>query len=267
MSPCLGVSAGPQAAGRCSEVEFRDVWFTYPGSASPALRGINLRIAPGEKIAIVGENGAGKTTLLNLIARLYDPTAGEIHADGVPLRALDVRQWRQRLANVSQDFLRLEAPLRTNLAIGDLSRLADDDVLQAACAQAGLADAVHALPFGLDQGLGRRFEGGVELSGGEWQKIAIARALLRDHASLIMLDEPTSALDAPTEHALFRQFVQLAAHRTTILISHRFSTVHMADCIIVLDAGTILEEGTHSELMARRGKYAELFSLQAARYR
>jgi ATP-binding cassette subfamily B protein len=204
---------------------------------------------------------------LNLIARLYDPTGGAILAGGTPLQAFDVRQWRERLSNVSQEFLRLEAPLRTNLALGNLASDADDSSLWAACEQAGLADAVRALPNSLDQTLGYRFVGGVELSGGEWQKIAIARALLRDQAGIIMLDEPTSALDAPTEHALFRQFVQLAAHRTTILISHRSSTVHMADRIIVLDAGTILEEGTHAELMARGGKYAELFSLQAARYR
>jgi ATP-binding cassette, subfamily B, bacterial len=248
-------------------IEFRDVWFTYPGSASPALRGINLRIAPGEKIAIVGENGAGKTTLLNLIARLYDPTEGEILAGGAPLPAFDIREWREQLSNVSQEFLRLEAPLRSNLALGNLASEADDSGLWAACEQAGLADAVRVLPNRLDQVLGRRFEGGVELSGGEWQKVAIARALLRDHASIIMLDEPTSALDAPTEHALFHQFVHLAQHRTAILVSHRFSTVSMADRIVVLDAGAILEQGTHAELMARGGKYAELFSLQAARYR
>jgi ATP-binding cassette subfamily B protein len=254
-------------ARRPPELELRDVGFTYPGSASPVFRGINLRIAPGEKVAIVGENGAGKTTLLNLIARLYDPTEGEILAGGTPLQAFDVRQWREQLSNVSQEFLRLEAPLRTNLALGNLASEVDDSGLWAACEQAGLADAVRVLPNRLDQVLGRRFPSGVELSGGEWQKIAIARALLRSQAGILMLDEPTSSLDAPTEHAIFRQFVQLAAHRTTILVSHRFSTVSMADRILVLADGVILEQGTHAELMARGGKYAELFSLQAARYR
>jgi ATP-binding cassette subfamily B protein len=264
------VAREPQARrspSRAPELELRDVWFSYPNGVSPVLRGIDLRITPGEKIAIVGENGAGKTTLLSLIARLYDPTGGEILADGTPLRALDVRGWRARLVSVSQEFLRLEAPLRTNLALASLQRMADDRTLWAACEQVGLAGAAHALPRALDQMLGRQFEGGVELSGGEWQKVALARALLRDGAGVVLLDEPTSALDAPTEAALFRQFVGLAADRTAILVSHRFSTVHMADRILVLEGGRVLEEGTHAALVAGGGKYAELFHLQAARYR
>lgn len=252
---------------RAPELELRDVWFSYPNSASPVLRGICLRMAPGEKIAIVGENGAGKTTLLSLIARLYDPTGGEILADGTSLRALDVREWRARLASVSQEFLRLEAPLRTNLALASLDRMADDRALWSACEQVGLGGAAHALPNRLDQMLGRQFEGGVERSGGEWQKVALARALLRDGASIVLLDEPTSALDAPTEHAIFRQFVELAGNRTAILVSHRFSTVHMADRILVLESGRVLEEGTHAALVAGGGKYAELFQMQAERYR
>jgi ATP-binding cassette subfamily B protein len=215
----------------------------------------------------VGENGAGKTTLLSLIARLYDPTGGEVLAEGTPLRALDVRGWRARLVSVSQEFLRLEAPLRTNLALASLDRMADDRTLWTACEQVGLADAAHALPRALGQMLGRQFEGGVELSGGEWQKVALARALLRDGAGIVLLDEPTSALDAPTEAALFRQFVELAADRTAILVSHRFSTVHMADRILVLEGGRVVEEGTHAALVAGGGKYAELFQMQAARYR
>jgi ATP-binding cassette, subfamily B, bacterial len=178
-----------------------------------------------------------------------------------------VREWRRRISHVSQEFLRLEAPLRANLALGNLERDTDDDFLKATCREVGLADAVRKLPGGLDQMLGKRFAGGVEISGGEWQKVAIARALLREEAGLILLDEPTSALDAPTEHAIFRQFVQLAEHRTTVLVSHRFSTVRMADRIIVIEAGAILEEGSHAALMAYGGKYAELFELQASRYR
>lgn len=252
---------------RPPEIELRGVWFTYPNSSTPALRGIDLHIAPGEKIAIVGENGAGKTTVLNLLTRLYDPSEGEIRVDGTPLPALDVRQWRRQLANVSQEFLRLDAPLRTNLALANLEREMDDEALWAACAPLGLAEAVKALPRGLDQMLGLPFEGGLELSGGEWQKVAIARAMLREQAGIVILDEPTSALDAPTEQAIFRQFIQLAKHRTTILISHRFSTVHIADRIVVLEAGTIIEDGTQAALLERDGRYAELFRLQSDRYR
>jgi ATP-binding cassette subfamily B protein len=248
-------------------IEFRDVWFSYPHGPAPALRGINVRIEPGEKIAIVGENGAGKTTLVSLISRLYDPDRGEILVDGAPLSARDVNEWRAQLATVSQEFLRLEAPARVNLALGALSRVDDDASLRVASERVGLAAVLDALPNGLDQMLGRRFEGGLELSGGEWQKIALVRALLREEAGLILLDEPTSALDAPTEQALFRQFLQLAADRTTILISHRFSTVSMADRILFLEAGAIVEEGTHAELVARGGRYAGLFELQASRYR
>jgi ATP-binding cassette subfamily B protein len=262
-----GQDAPPTLLPRAPRIEFRDVWFYYPGSDTPALREINLRIDPGEKIAIVGENGAGKTTLVSLLARLHDPTGGRIFIGDTPLGALDVRAWRRQLATVSQEFLRLDAPLRTNLALANLSGEEDDAALQAACEQVGLAEALQALPCGLDQMLGRRFAGGVELSGGEWQKVALARALLREEAGIVLLDEPTSALDAPTEHALFHEFLRLADHRTAILISHRFSTVAMADRIVFLEAGAIREEGSHVELLARGGKYAELFQLQASRYR
>lgn len=266
-SPDLDV-AGPgdqPPAGARVALSFDGVSKAFPGVQ--ALTDVSLEILAGEVHAIVGENGAGKTTLLSLLARLYDPTAGTILADDTPLPSLEVRAWRQRITNVSQEFLRLEAPLRANLAIGNLGHEAADDRLVAAYREAGLTEVVNHLPGGLDQVLGKRFAGGVELSGGEWQKVAIARALLREEAGLVLLDEPTSALDAPTEQAIFRQFVQLAAHRTTVLVSHRFSTVQMADRIIVLEAGAILEEGSHAALMAAGGKYAELFELQASRYR
>ncbi|HSQ00567.1 MAG TPA: ABC transporter ATP-binding protein [Candidatus Dormibacteraeota bacterium] len=241
-------------------LELRDVHFTYPGAAEPALCGIDLHIAPGETVALVGENGAGKTTLVKLLARLYDPDQGSILFDGSDLRDLPREQLQQRIAFVFQGFGRYEASAAENIAYGDWARLLDDRAAVAAVARTAGIDALLAgLPRGYDTHLGRLF-GDTDLSAGQWQKLAVARAFARQ-AALLILDEPTSNLDARAEHALFEQFRALAEGRTTIIVSHRFSTVSMAQRIVVLDKGRVVETGTHAELLARAGHYATLYSL------
>ena len=245
---------------------FEDVGFRYPGSERWAVRHLSFRIRPGERIALVGENGAGKTTLAKLLARLYDPSEGRILLDGRDLREYDVESLRRHVGVIFQDFFRYDFPLRENIAVGDIERLLDQPAI-ATAAERGLADSVAArLAGGFDQLLGRRFEGGVEISGGEWQKVALARAYLRD-SDLLILDEPTAALDARAEYEVFQRFSELTVGRMAVLISHRFSTVRMADRILVLRGGEKVEEGSHGELVARGGLYAELFQLQAAGYR
>jgi ATP-binding cassette subfamily B protein len=245
---------------------FDDVGFRYPGSERWAVRHLSFRIRPGERIALVGENGAGKTTLAKLLARLYDPTEGRILLEGRDLREYDVESLRRHVGVIFQDFFRYDFPLRENIAVGDIERLLDQPAIVAA-AERGLADSVAArLAHGFDQLLGRRFEGGVDLSGGEWQKVALARAYLRD-SDLLILDEPTAALDARAEYQVFQRFAELTVGRMAVLISHRFSTVRMADRILVLRGGELIEEGSHDELLAMGGLYAELFQLQAAGYR
>jgi ABC-type multidrug transport system fused ATPase/permease subunit len=242
-------------------IELRDVGFTYPGAAQPALAGISLRIAPGETIALVGENGAGKTTLVKLIARLYDASEGGILFDGIDVRTLPRDEVQRRIAFVFQGFGRYEATAADNIAYGDWERLLDNRARVQEVARMADVDAmIGALPHGYDTLLGRTF-GERELSAGQWQKIAIARAFARD-ADLLILDEPTSNLDARAEHALFMQFRSLAKGRTTIIVSHRFTTVSMAHRIVVLDKGRIVEAGTHAELVARAGNYADLYALQ-----
>ena len=245
---------------------FENVGFHYPGSETWAVRGLSFRLRPGERLALVGENGAGKTTLAKLLARLYDPTEGRILLDGRDLRAYDIDSLRRNVGVIFQDYVRYDFALGVNIAVGDVARQADRPAIETA-AERSLANTVAArLPGGYDQMLGRRFEGSVDLSGGEWQKVALARAYLRE-AQLLILDEPTAALDARAEYEVFQRFAELTVGRMAVLISHRFSTVRMADRILVLLQGELVEEGSHEELVARGGLYAELFHLQAAGYR
>jgi len=245
---------------------FEDVGFRYPGSERWAVRHLGFRLRPGERLALVGENGAGKTTLVKLLARLYDPSEGRILLDGRDLREYDVESLRQNVGVIFQDFFRYDMLLRENVAVGDIALIGVQPAIEAA-ARRSLADTVAArLTRGYDQMLGRRFEEGVDLSGGEWQKVALARAYLRD-AQLLILDEPTAALDARAEYEVFQRFAELTGGRMAVLISHRFSTVRMADRILVLTRGEIVEQGSHEELLERAGLYAELFQLQAAGYR
>ncbi len=245
---------------------FENVGFRYPGAEQWAVRGLHFTLAPDERIALVGENGAGKTTLVKLLARLYDPTEGRILLDGVDLREYDLFSLRRNVGVIFQDFVRYDFLLRENIAVGNVGRLEDAAVIESA-AERSLADTVAArLPGRYDQMLGRRFEGGVDLSGGEWQKVALARAYMRE-AQLLILDEPTAALDARAEYEVFLRFSELTQGRMAVLISHRFSTVRMADRILVLRGGELVEQGTHEELLALGGLYSELFQLQAAGYR
>jgi ATP-binding cassette subfamily B protein len=245
---------------------FENVGFRYPGSERWAVRGLSFTLVPGERLALVGENGAGKTTLVKLLVRLYDPSEGRILLDGVDLREYDVESLRRNIGVIFQDFVRYDFVLRENIAVGDIARREERPAIESA-AERSLADSVaRRVPQGLEQMLGRRFEGGVDLSGGEWQKVALARAYLRD-SQLLVLDEPTAALDARAEYEVFLRFSELTAGKMAVLISHRFSTVRMADRILVLQGGALVEQGTHEELLAEDGLYAELFQLQAAGYR
>jgi len=267
--------------------EFRDVWFRYPeasGEGKPAtgdgdgddeagwvLRGISFTVAPGEKLALVGENGAGKTTLTKLITRLYDPTRGEILLDGLPLRHYDPAELHANVGVIFQDFVRYDMAAEENIAVGRIASLEADPegsrgAIEDAAHRSLAAEVIEALPERYRTMLGRRFEGGVDLSGGQWQKVALGRAYMRD-AQLLILDEPTAALDARAEFVVFERFAELTEGKMAILISHRFSTVRMADRILVLEHGQVLEEGTHDSLVAGGGRYAELFALQAAGYR
>jgi ATP-binding cassette subfamily B protein len=245
---------------------FEGVGFKYPGAEQWAVRGLDFTLAPGERIALVGENGAGKTTLVKLLARLYDPSEGRILLDGVDLREYDLFSLRRNVGVIFQDFVRYDFLLRENIAVGNIGRLDDQPGIEGAAGRS-LADTVaKRLAGGYTQMLGRRFEGGVDLSGGEWQKVALARAYMRD-AQLLILDEPTAALDARAEYEVFLRFSELTKGRMAVLISHRFSTVRMADRILVLRGGELVEQGTHAELLALGGLYSELFQLQAAGYR
>ena len=246
--------------------EFREVSFRYPGSSRLVLDRLNLTIPVGERIALVGENGQGKTTIVKLLARLYDPTEGQILLDGVDLREYDLDDLYREIGVIFQDFMHYEMTARENIAVGRIDQLKNTDLLEMAARKSLAEPVIGRLAGGLEQMLGRRFDGGVDLSGGEWQKVALARAYLRD-AQVLILDEPTAALDARSEYEVFQRFAELTAGKTALFISHRFSTVRMADRIVVLENGRIAEDGTHSELARSGGRYAEMFELQAASYR
>jgi ATP-binding cassette subfamily B protein len=246
--------------------EFRNVSFAYPGSSRLVLDGVNLQFSSSERIALIGENGAGKTTLVKLLARLYDPTGGQILLDGIDLRDYDVDSLRAEIGVIFQDYMRYDMRVSENIGFGRVEELGNLARINDA-ARKGYANAViDSLPGRFDQMLGRRFENGVDLSAGQWQKIALARAYMRD-AQVLILDEPTASLDARAEYEVFLQFAELTRGKMAVLISHRFSTVRMADRIFVLDGGRIVEQGTHAQLVALGGRYAELFELQAAGYR
>jgi ATP-binding cassette, subfamily B, bacterial len=261
MAPAGALVRGdrPAVAMPAREVRFRAVTFAYPSGGGPVLEGLDLTIPAGSSLAIVGQNGAGKTTLAKLLCRLYDPQSGAIEIDGVDLRELDLDAWRSRVAAVFQDFIRFELPMRDNVAPDG----APDDVIRAAMAEAGAANLAE-----LDTILARGYEGGTDLSGGQWQRVALARALcaVRQGAGVVLLDEPTAQLDVRGEAEIFDRILAATRHATTILISHRFSTVRHADRICVLEGGRVVELGTHEELMAAGGRYRTMFDLQASRF-
>lgn len=247
-------------------IVFEDVSFQYPGTTKAALENINLQLKPGQSLALVGENGSGKTTLIKLLARLYEPTSGRILLDGVDLREWDAETLRQRIGVIFQDFGRYQFTVGENIGTGDVQRFHDEAAWQRAAAMAKAEDFIQAMPEGYQSQLGRWFIGGRELSGGQWQKIALARAFMREGADILVLDEPTAAIDARAEAEVFEHFRQLSRDKITILISHRFSTVRMADHIVVIEKGHVIEQGSHEQLMALDGHYAHLFQLQARGY-
>jgi len=246
--------------------EFRNVSFRYPGSPRLVLNQLNFHLRTGERVALIGENGEGKTTIVKLLTRLYDPVEGQVLLDGVDLREYDLDDLYREIGVIFQDFMRYEMTARENISVGRIEQVNDLKSLQESAQKSMAVDVLRKLPAGMDQMLGRRFDGGVDLSGGEWQKIALARAYLRD-AQVLVLDEPTSALDARSEYEVFKRFAELTAGKMALFISHRFSTVRMADRIVVLEKGQIAEEGDHETLTSLGGRYAEMFELQAASYR
>jgi ATP-binding cassette subfamily B protein len=265
---------GPVPSELRQGIRLEHVSFTYPGTSHAVLEDVSVKLSAGAVVAIVGENGAGKTTLVKLLAKMYEPMSGAIFLDETPLARVPASEWRKRLAGTFQDFFRFEFRAQQTVGLGDVPRLEDAPAVSAAVDRAGAGDVVTRLTAGLETQLGPTWPGGVELSFGQWQKLALARGFMREEPLLLILDEPTAALDAETEHALFERYAAAARGsaekqngRITILVSHRFSTVRMADLIIVLDGARLVEVGTHEELMARKGHYAELYGIQAAAYR
>jgi ATP-binding cassette, subfamily B, bacterial len=255
-------------------IRLEGVSFRYPATERLVLEDVDLLLPAGSVVAVVGENGAGKSTLVKLLCRFYEPTAGRITVDGADLSRLPAEGWRERCAGAFQDFFRFELAARHAVGVGDLPRLDDEPAVAAAVGRAGADDVVAGLPTGLETQLGPTWREGVEVSFGQWQKLALARGFMRDVPLLLVLDEPTAALDAETEHALFSRYAAAArapegreSGRITVLVSHRFSTVRMADLIVVLDGAAVVECGSHEDLLARNGPYAELYRIQAAAYR
>jgi ATP-binding cassette subfamily B protein len=270
------VTAGADAAvpaALTDGIRLEHVTFAYPGTERLVLDDVSVHLPAGAVVAVVGENGAGKTTLVKLLCKLYEPTSGSVLVDGVPLTRLPADEWRARLAGAFQDFFRFEFLARRTVGVGDLPRADDEPSVVGAVDRAGAADVVAGLVSGLETQLGPTWPDGVEVSFGQWQKLALARGFMREGPLLLVLDEPTAALDAETEHALFERYAAIAkaepdgTGRITILVSHRFSTVRMADLIVVMDGARVVEVGTHAELMAKAGQYAELYNIQAAAYR
>jgi ATP-binding cassette subfamily B protein len=257
-------TAGPKPG---DGVRFEAVDFVYPGASTPALAGIDLHVRPGESLALVGQNGSGKTTLIKLLTRLYEPTRGRILLDGLDLKDWDEGTLRRRVGVIFQDFARYQMLVGENIGAGDVRAFDDEERWRSAAHKGLAADFVDQLPVGYRTQLGKWFKDGRELSGGQWQKIALSRAFMRSDADILVLDEPTAAIDAGAEAEVFEHFRELTRNRIAIVISHRFSTVRVTDQILVLEDGRIVERGSHDSLMAADGRYAKLFSLQARGYR